>query len=152
MTTRRVVITAIVAALYAVMTIALNPISFGPIQLRAANLLMALMFFDKDYCYGLALGVFIGNLTSPFGALDWGIMPMITLIGALSGYAIRKYWYVGLITWALITSAGVSFFPLGLGAQLPFLATFPMILIAQLIVGFGGYAMFIPFRKTLEPI
>lgn len=148
--TRRVVITGIIAALYAVLTVVLNPISFGPLQFRASNLLMALMFFDVDYCFGLALGIFLGNLTSPFGALDWLLMPIISLFSALMGYFLRKFWYFGIIIWALITSAGVAFFPLGIGGQLPFWVTFPMILVAQIIVGFCGYFIFRPFKKLLE--
>lgn len=148
--TRRVVISAIIAALYLVLTVVFNPISFGPFQFRVANLLMALMFFDVDYCFGLALGIFFGNLTSPFGLLDWLVMPIISLGGALSGYWMRKFWYIGIIVWALITSAGVALFPLGIGGQLPFLATFPFILPAQLIVGFIGYAVWRPFKKQLE--
>lgn len=150
MTTRRVVISAIIAALYAVLTVVLNPISFGPFQFRVANILMALMFFDVDYCYGLALGIFIGNLSSPFGPLDWLVMPIISLVSALIAHRIRKYWHVGVVVWALITSAGVAIFPLGIGGQIPFLATFPFILPAQLVAGFVGYGIWKPFRKLLE--
>lgn len=141
--------TAIISALYCVLTIALNPISFGPFQFRVANLLMALMFFDVDFCFGLAIGVFLGNLMSPFGPLDYLIMPIVTLTSALLAYWMRKYWYVGIVVWALITSAGVALFPLGIGAQLPFLITFPAILISQLILGFLGFSMFRPFSKQL---
>lgn len=148
--TRRIVIMATIAALYAAMTIFLSPISFGPLQLRAANLLMALMFFDIDYCYGLAFGIFLGNLVSPFGALDWVIMPVISFIGAVVAYRIRKAWYLGVISWAIITAAGVAIFPLGIGAQLPFLVTFPGVLASQLIVGFLGYILFSPFSAILS--
>ena len=147
--TRRVVISAIIAALYMVLTVTLNPISFGPLQFRVANVLMALMFFDIDYCFGLALGVFLGNITSPFGPIDWLVMPFVTLGGSLLAYLVRKYWYIGVIIWAVITSAGVSLFPLGIGAQLPFWSTFPMILVAQLLAGYCGYTLFKPFSKLL---
>jgi uncharacterized membrane protein len=147
--TRRVAISATIAALYFVFTVAFNPISFGPYQFRVANVLMALMFFDVDYCYGLAFGIFLGNLTSPFGPLDWLIMPVISLGAALTAYWMRRYWYAGLVVWALITSAGVSFFPLGVGAHLPFWTTLPFILVAQLIAGYLGYGMWRPFKKLI---
>lgn len=149
MKTRRAVYSALIAALYAVLTIVLSPISFGPLQFRASNLLVGLMFYDIDYCFGLALGVFLGNLASPFGPLDWAIMPFVTLAGALSAYFTRKYWYVGIILWSVITSLGVAIFPLGLGAQIPFIATFPFILVSQLVVGTLGYFIFRPFSKLL---
>lgn len=103
-----------------------------------------------DYCYGLALGVFLGNLTSPFGILDWLLMPFITLAGSITGYMLRKYWYLGLASWALITSIGVSLFPLGIGGQLPFLTTFPLIFISQIVIGYCGYLIFIPFSNILS--
>lgn len=149
MNSRRVVYSALIAALYAVLTIVLSPISFGPLQFRASNLLVGLMFYDIDYCFGLALGVFLGNLASPFGPLDWAIMPFVTLIGTMSAYVTRRYWYIGIILWATITSIGVAIFPLGMGAQLPFLVTFPYILVSQLIVGTLGYFIFRPFSKIL---
>jgi uncharacterized membrane protein len=110
---------------------------------------MALMLFDVDYCYGLALGIFLGNLSSPFGPLDWAVMPIVSLGAALLAYWMRRFWYVGIVAWALITSAGVAVFPLGIGVQLPFLVTFPFILVAQLTVGFIGYGMWRPFRNQL---
>lgn len=147
--TRRVVITAIVAALYTVFVVFLNPISFGPFQFRVANLLMALMFFDIDYCFGLAFGIFLGNLTSPFGPLDWLVMPVVSLFAALGAYWMKKYFYLGIFFWALITSLGVAVFPLGMGAQLPFLGTFPYIFMSQIVIGFLGYSLLKPFSKTL---
>lgn len=149
MTTRRVVLSAIIAALYATLTLVLAPISFGPLQFRAANLLMALMFFDIDFCFGLYLGVFIGNLASPFGFYDWLVMPLVTLSAALIANRLARFWYLGIAVWALITSAGVSLFPLGLGAGIPFWVTFPFILVSQVIVGVTGFLMWRPFRKIL---
>jgi uncharacterized membrane protein len=148
--THRVVISAIIAALYIVLTFAFNPISFGPLQFRVANVLMALMLFDVDFCFGLALGIFIGNLGSPFGPLDWLVMPLVSLAAALLAYTLRRFWYVGLVIWSLITAAGVAFFPLFLGGHIPFVATFPFILVSQVVIGFLGYSIWKPFRQLLE--
>jgi uncharacterized membrane protein len=148
--TRRVVISAIIAALYVILSTAFHPISFGPFQFRVANILMALMLFDIDYCYGLALGIFFGNLTSPFGPLDWAVMPIISLSAALLAYWVRKYYYIGIPIWALITSAGVALIPLGIGGHIPFWTSFPFILPAQLIAGFVGYGIWKQFRFILE--
>lgn len=147
--TRRVVYAATIAALYATATIVLAPISFGPLQFRAANLLMALMFLGPDLCFGLALGVFFGNLASPFGPLDWGVMPVVTLGASLLAYRIRKAWLGGIVAWAVITSLGVAMFPLGIGAQLPMATTWPLVFVAQMIVGCLGWVMFRPFSKIL---
>ncbi len=149
LSTRRIVRMATVAALYFVFNTALAPISFGPLQFRVANILMALMFFDVDWCFALAFGVFFANLASPFGPLDWAIMPIVTLAAALVAYYLRRVW-LGIPAWALITAAGVSFFPLGIGAGIPFWATFPYILVTQVLAGVIGCAIFFPFRKVLD--
>ena len=40
---------AVVAALYAALTIVLQPISFGLIQLRLSEILVLLCFYRRDY-------------------------------------------------------------------------------------------------------
>ncbi|WMI82151.1 QueT transporter family protein [Anaerotignum sp. MB30-C6] len=92
--TRLLVVTAMIAALYAVMTTAIAPLAFGPIQLRISEVLVLLAFIDKRYIPGLILGCFIANLFSPFGLMDvffgttctaaalWGITRSKTLFGA----------------------------------------------------------------------
>ncbi|MBP5407564.1 MAG: QueT transporter family protein [Bacilli bacterium] len=61
---------AIVAALYAVLTV-INPLSYGNIQFRIAEILVFLCFYRHDYIIGLTLGCFIANLFSPM--LVWDI-------------------------------------------------------------------------------
>lgn len=147
--TRRVVLAAMVGALYSAAVLALAPFSFGPIQLRGANVLKALVLFSPDYSFGIAVGVIMGNLGSPFGPLDFIVMPVIDLASGLLAYRIRRWWWLALFLQALFTAAGVSFFPLQLGGGIPFWTTFPLILPAQLLTGFAGYFMFRPFRAQL---
>lgn len=61
---------AIIAALYVVLTYALNFISFGEVQFRIAEILMLLCFFNRKYSIALILGCFIANLFSPYGLPD----------------------------------------------------------------------------------
>lgn len=61
--------TAVVAALYVALT-TLNPLSWGVIQFRVANMLCALPFKDKRYAPAVLLGIAIANATSPFGPVD----------------------------------------------------------------------------------
>lgn len=87
------VVTAMVAAIYAVLTVA-TPLSFGAIQFRVSEMMVLLAFIDKKYVPGLILGCFIANLFSPFGLMDvafgttctaaalWGITHSKTLFGA----------------------------------------------------------------------
>lgn len=58
---------ALVAALYAVMTLMIEPLAYGPIQFRFSEILVLLCFYRKDYGVALTLGCFIANLLSPYG-------------------------------------------------------------------------------------
>ena len=64
------VITAMVASVYMVMTLAIAPLSFGLVQVRFSEMLMLLAFFDQKYAPGLILGCFLANCFSPFGIMD----------------------------------------------------------------------------------
>lgn len=84
-TVQRVVKTAIIAALYAVITIALAPISYGPIQFRVSEIMVLLAFFDPFYIVGLTIGCFIANILGPNGLMD---IIFGTLATFISVYAI----------------------------------------------------------------
>ena len=62
--------TAMIAAIYAVLPLAIAPLSFGLVQVRFSEMLMLLAFIDKKYAPGLILGCFIANCFSPFGIMD----------------------------------------------------------------------------------
>ena len=55
-TVQRLARTAIIAALYAVITLALAPISYGAVQFRVSEIMVLLAFFDPFYIGGLTLG------------------------------------------------------------------------------------------------
>lgn len=69
-TVNRLVRTAIVATLYAVITLVLAPISYGAIQFRVSEIMVLLAFFDPFYIGGLTLGCFIANILGPNGVMD----------------------------------------------------------------------------------
>ena len=68
--TKFLVSTALIAAVYVVMTLAIAPLSFSMIQVRVSEVLMLMAFIDKKYAPGLVLGCFIANCFSPFGLMD----------------------------------------------------------------------------------
>jgi len=84
-TAKRLVRTAIIAALYAAVTIALAPISYGPVQFRVSEIMVLLAFFDPFYIGGLTLGCFIANILGPNGVAD---VIFGTLATFISVYAI----------------------------------------------------------------
>ena len=70
--TKFLVSTALIAAIYVVMTLAIAPLSFGMIQIRISEVLMLMAFIDKKYAPGLVLGCCIRHsLHSGFSCGDY---------------------------------------------------------------------------------
>lgn len=89
MNIRTVVVNALVAALYFVVTAVVAPFGFLHVQFRLSELFNHLIVFNKKYFYGIILGVLISNIIlSPtkadvfFGVLHTAISLGITLIFA----------------------------------------------------------------------
>ena len=74
---------ALIAALYAAFTIAIAPISYGPIQFRFSEILVLLCFFNKKYTIGLTLGCLLANLYSPTASLDIPFGTAATLVACV---------------------------------------------------------------------
>ncbi len=71
---------AMVAALYAALTLSLAPISYGPMQIRLSEFMTLLAFIDRRYVPGLVLGCFLANIGSPLGAMDLIIGTLATFV------------------------------------------------------------------------
>lgn len=71
---------AIIAALYAALTISLAPLSYGPIQVRVSEFMTLLAFTNRKCIPGLVLGCFIANIGSPYGVADMVIGTMATFL------------------------------------------------------------------------
>ena len=73
---------AAIAALYVVLTLIFAPISFGPVQLRIAEMLTILPLFTSAAVPGLFIGCLLANLLG--GAVIWDVIfgSIATLIGA----------------------------------------------------------------------
>lgn len=98
--TRKLAFAAVVGALYAVLTISLGEISYGPIQFRISEALCVLPFFAPWSVLGLTIGCVIANLLSPAGILDMIFGPIATLLAALcTMYIGRAYRCGGALRW-----------------------------------------------------
>ena len=77
---------AIIAALYIVVTLIFSAISFGQIQFRIAEIFNHLVAFNPRYFVGVVLGVLISNaLFSTIGVMDiiFGVGHSIITLGLL---------------------------------------------------------------------
>jgi len=70
MDTKKLLKVSLVAAIYAVITYVLAPISFGAVQFRLSEIMTLLAFVDPLYVPALTLGCAIANLFSPAGVID----------------------------------------------------------------------------------
>lgn len=70
LTVKKIVMTGLIAAIYAVATIALPFASYNAIQFRFSEVLTLMAFVDSSYIPGLVLGCAIANMFSPLGIID----------------------------------------------------------------------------------
>ena len=80
---RKMAVSGIVAAMYAALTMALAPISYGPIQFRVSEVLCILPFFLPYTAVGLFVGCMAANLLSTMGVFDIVFGSLATLGAAL---------------------------------------------------------------------
>lgn len=91
MRTRFLIQAAIIAAVYAVLTIALMPFSYGVMQVRVSEALTILPFFTPAAIPGLFVGCLISNIIGPYGLVDIVLGSLASLIAAVGSYALRRY-------------------------------------------------------------
>lgn len=100
---------AIVAALYTVVTYAIQSVAFGAIQFRVSEALTVLPFFMPEAIFGLFAGCVLANLFSPhFVLLDVLFGGGATLIAAYLSYKCKSKWLVPLPP-VLLNAVGVGF-------------------------------------------
>lgn len=81
---------ALVAALYAALSLVLWSVAFTPIQIRPAEGLMVLPIFFPFSVMGLFVGCIITNIFSPYGILDVICGSSATLLAAILIYLFGK--------------------------------------------------------------
>ena len=86
---RSLCLSAVIAALYAALTLLLAPISYGPIQLRLSEALTVLPILLPQAVPGLFVGCLIANLyTGMLTDIVFG--SLATLLAAIGTYLLRK--------------------------------------------------------------
>ena len=81
---------ALIAALYVVLTMIVAPIAFGPIQFRVSEVLCVLPYFLTSAVPGVTIGCFLANLLCGAATLDVVFGSIATLIGAVGSYYLGK--------------------------------------------------------------
>lgn len=84
MTVRQITRISIVAAVYAAVTMALAPLSYGNIQLRISEVLTILPFFFPETAIGLTVGCAIANTLSMYGIIDVVFGSLATFLAGIT--------------------------------------------------------------------
>ena len=85
---------SLIAAIYAAITIALAPISYGQIQVRVAEALTILPAFTPAAIPGLFVGCIVANLYGGGGIIDVVFGSLATLMAAYLSYKMPKKWSI----------------------------------------------------------
>ena len=146
LTTTQVVRTAVIAALYAVFTVSIAPLSYGPIQFRVAEAFKVFVLFDPLYALGIGIGTFFGNLASPFvGPWELIFMPLTDMAGGVLIYFLNRWTgsrfpLVALTIYAITTSLSVGLMLTVLGAGGFWILT-GSVAVSEIIILIAGYPL-----------
>lgn len=147
-TVRDLTIAAVIAALYAALTVVFAPISYGAVQFRIAEALTLLPIVLPQAIPGLAVGCLLSNLIGGYGVWDVVFGTLATLAAAVLTYGLRKN-----IWFAAIPPVAVNAVVIGLllhfVLELPFIPTMASVGLGQLVVIF---ALGIPLILALQKI
>ena len=139
-----VVINAMIAGVYAVLTLAISPIAYSEIQFRLSEIIVFLAFYNRRYIPGLTIGCIIANLFSPMGMLDIVFGTFSTIIVCIAMYLIKNRY--------LAAGAGAIITGMIIGAELWYAFNIPYVInaiyvaVGELIVLIIGALVF----KSLE--
>lgn len=84
---------AVIAALYVVLIVIFRPLSYGPIQVRFAEILTVLPFFTPAAIPGVTIGCLLSGILTGASLPDIVFGSLATLIAAVISYRIRRYKY-----------------------------------------------------------
>lgn len=91
---RQMVYGAAIAAVYVVLTLIFQPLSFGPIQFRISEALCVLPYFTPAAVPGVFLGCLISNLLGGSVIMDVIFGSLATLIGAVGSRMLGRKRYL----------------------------------------------------------
>ena len=135
LTTNRIVKTAIVASIYAALTVGLNPISYGAVQFRLSEVLVLLAFVNADYIVGLTIGCLIANLLGPYGLADIICGTFATFVSAYLIYVTPKFIKSKYAIWV------ASLWPVLINALIIGLMLNVFFILSMLQVGIGEFGV-----------
>lgn len=145
-TLKLLAINSAIAAIYFVLTVLLEPFSYGQIQFRLSEILMVLALINFKVAPGIVLGCFLANLFSPFGVWDIVFGTLATAICLSLMFVLKKNIFAALLVPTVVGSAIVAVM-LKFILSLPFLETFIYVAIGE---GMVLYLIGMPFYYAVQ--
>lgn len=143
-----IVRSAVIAALYAALTLALYPISFGAVQFRVSEALTLLPIVMPEAIPGLFVGCLVSNLIG--SATPWDIIfgSLATLIAAILTYATRRNKILAAF-WPVLCNTVIVGMVLALTLNLPVFLTMGEVGLGELAVVYTvGMAMLAALKRV----
>jgi uncharacterized membrane protein len=146
---RRVAVAGVVGALYVVLSLAVAPFAFGPLQFRVGEALKPLVIKYPVTIPAFGIGTVIINFFSPFaGVLELAFMPLVDVVGGVLCWFVARGvggafgTYLASLLYAIFTAAGVGVV-LTLVAGLPYLVSFASVAASEIILLLTGNALLV---------
>jgi uncharacterized membrane protein len=144
-TARYIAQAAIIAAIYAAVTIAFAPISYGQVQVRISEALTVLPALTPAAILGLFIGCILANIYGGGGIIDIIFGSLATLLAAFLSYKMPKKWMVPIPP--IIINGIVIGFVLNYLYGLPLFITMGWVALGELI---SCYALGYPLLLALS--
>lgn len=149
---------ALIAAIYAALTYAVAPLSFGATQFRISEALTVLPVFTPAAIPGLAVGCVIANIGSPYGPIDILLGTTATILAALMTRLTRsvKFKNIPLLSLlfptifnGIIIGAEIMIFTPGNAGIVGFLTSASGVALGEIVVCYTlGILLYIGLDKT----
>ena len=136
---------ALIAALYAALTILLAPISYGPVQCRVSEAFTLLPFYLPEAVPGLFIGCIFANFIGGYGLPDMVFGSLATLIAAFLTLKSGNIFVAAL--WPVLSNMIIIGTMLHYLIQAPLVMTCIYVALGELI---SCYVIGVPFMKLLE--
>ncbi len=150
LTTRSLTLSAMIAALYAAITIATPVLSYGAgtgWECRLSEALTMLVLLFPEAVPGLTVGCLVANLLSPVGPLDVIFGTLATLIAALGTWHFRRNIWIAALC-PVLSNAIIIGSMLSLLYHLPFFFTVLQVGAGEAVAVVVGCFLVSAFKKS----
>lgn len=149
LTTRSLCLSAIIAALYAALTLLLAPLSYGAIQCRVSEAMTLLPLLLPQAIPGLFVGCLVANLyTGMLTDVIFG--SLATLIAAVGTYLLRKKPLLAALC-PIVSNGVIVGLVLSLTQGLPLALTMLEVAVGETAAVVLGYFILLPAVRRILP-